>query len=61
LQSHVQSFGEVELGNGRTCLLWEDRWIKGNSVDMIMPLLLDFMDLKFKQTRTVAQGITNHA
>jgi hypothetical protein len=52
----------MELGGGIICLLWEDRWIKGNGVDMIMPLLLDFVDVKkISHGCTVAQGITNNA
>jgi hypothetical protein len=51
----------VDLGNGTSCLFWEDRWINGDSVDMITPTLVDFVDPKIRKSRTVAEGLSNHA
>jgi hypothetical protein len=49
------------LGNGVSCLFWKDRWINNKSVDMVAPLLLDFVDKRALRTRTVAQGLPAHA
>jgi hypothetical protein len=42
---------------GRAAFFWEDRWINGQSVEMITPLLLDFVDVRTRRLHTVEQGV----
>jgi hypothetical protein len=42
------------IGNGEFCLFWQDKWIDNQSVDMIAPLLLNFVDKGVLCSRTVA-------
>ena len=51
----------VVLGNGKSCLFWADRWIGNKNVAMVAPDLLNFVDRKIQNTRTVEQGLTLNA
>jgi hypothetical protein len=45
------------LGNGESCLFWQDKWIDNQKVDMIGPLILNFVDKGAIRSRTVAQAL----
>jgi hypothetical protein len=42
-QAMFKALVTMELGGRRTCLFWEDIWIKINGVGMTTPFLLDFV------------------
>uniref|UniRef100_A0A453NMC6 Reverse transcriptase zinc-binding domain-containing protein n=1 Tax=Aegilops tauschii subsp. strangulata TaxID=200361 RepID=A0A453NMC6_AEGTS len=45
------------LGDGRTTLFWDDRWINGQSVREIAPMLYQCIPKRRRKTRTVAEGL----
>ena len=50
----------VSVGNGRSCLFWCDRWIDNQDVGALAPLLLDHVDVKILNSRTVEDALTNN-
>ena len=48
------------LGNGATACFWEDRWIHGQSVREIAPLLYNCVTKRRRKRLTVADGLLNH-
>ena len=51
----------IALGNGQSCLFWTDRWITNQSVVMLAPAVLNFVDPKIQNMRTVEQGLNTNA
>ena len=45
------------LGDGRTALFWDDRWINGQSVREIAPMLYQCIPKQRRKTRIVAEGL----
>ena len=45
------------LGDGRTVLFWDDRWINGQSVREIAPMLYQCIPKQRRKTRTVVEGL----
>uniref|UniRef100_A0A453F1S1 Reverse transcriptase zinc-binding domain-containing protein n=1 Tax=Aegilops tauschii subsp. strangulata TaxID=200361 RepID=A0A453F1S1_AEGTS len=48
------------LGDGRTTLFWDDRWISGQSVREIAPLLYQCIPKQRRKTRTMADGLNGN-
>jgi hypothetical protein len=49
------------LGDGRTALFWEDRWLDGRSISEIAPLLYACIPKRRRRIRMVADGLLNHS
>uniref|UniRef100_A0A453RW37 Reverse transcriptase domain-containing protein n=1 Tax=Aegilops tauschii subsp. strangulata TaxID=200361 RepID=A0A453RW37_AEGTS len=49
------------IGNGSTALFWEDRWIGGQSVGEIAPLLYQCIPKRRRKARTVAEGLAGNS
>jgi hypothetical protein len=47
----------MAIGNGRTALFWEDRWIGGRAVSELAPQLYDCVPKRRRKTTTVAAGL----
>jgi hypothetical protein len=47
----------MAIGNGRTTLFWEDRWIGGRAVSELAPQLYDCVPKRRRKTTTVAAGL----
>ena len=45
------------LGDGRTALFWDDRWINDQSVREIAPMLYQCIPKQRRKTRTVVEGL----
>jgi hypothetical protein len=43
----------IEVGRGEKVLFWRDRWIHGHSVQDIAPLILELVDTRYINSRTV--------
>lgn len=50
----------MSIGNGMTALFWEDRWINGQSVLDLAPLLYPCILKQRCKARTVAEGLANN-
>ena len=50
----------MSIGNGLTALFWEDRWINGQSVLDIAPLLHQCIPKQRRKTRTMADGLNGN-
>uniref|UniRef100_A0A453BXQ6 Reverse transcriptase domain-containing protein n=1 Tax=Aegilops tauschii subsp. strangulata TaxID=200361 RepID=A0A453BXQ6_AEGTS len=51
----------MAIGNGQTALLWEDRWINGQSVRELLPNLYDCIPKRRRMARTVADGLIGNS
>uniref|UniRef100_A0A453RUS1 Reverse transcriptase zinc-binding domain-containing protein n=1 Tax=Aegilops tauschii subsp. strangulata TaxID=200361 RepID=A0A453RUS1_AEGTS len=49
------------IGNGLTTLLWEDRWINGQSVCELLPNLYDCIPKRRRTARTMADGLNGNS
>jgi hypothetical protein len=47
------------VGNGNDTLFWIGRWLSGNSVKELAPLVFSKVDKKLTSTRIVAQALIN--
>jgi hypothetical protein len=47
----------MTIGDGRTALLWEDRWIAGRSISEIAPRLYACIPKRRRHTRLVDDGL----
>jgi hypothetical protein len=47
----------VELGNGRRCYFWTDRWLQGSSIKELAPNLFKAVSNVARRRRLVAEGI----
>nr|XP_020181546.1 uncharacterized protein LOC109767190 [Aegilops tauschii subsp. strangulata] len=50
----------MALGDGRTALFWEDRWLGGQGVRELAPMLFQCIPKQRRKTRTVAEAMTNN-
>jgi hypothetical protein len=51
----------MKVGNGRKALFWEDRWINGQAVCEITPLLYTCIPKRRRKLRTVHNGIQGNS
>jgi hypothetical protein len=51
----------MSVGNGRTALFWEDRWINGRSISEIAPHLYACIPKRRRRTRLIAEGLLAHS
>lgn len=49
----------TELGDSRTTLFWDDRWIQGSSAADLAPNLMQLVSRRTRARMSVRQGITN--
>lgn len=49
------------LGDGRTSLFWEDRWLDGRSISEITPHLYACVPKNRQHIRTIVDGLLNHS
>ncbi|KAE8768431.1 Serine/threonine-protein kinase SMG1 [Hordeum vulgare] len=49
------------VGDGLTALFWEDRWLHGQSIRELVPLLYLCIPKNRRRARTVAEGIADNA
>ncbi|CAN6316435.1 unnamed protein product [Urochloa humidicola] len=63
VEPEVRAFFEasvtLQLGNGERILFWLDKWIDGQSISQLAPGLFDCVPKRTKNTRTVAQALTD--
>jgi hypothetical protein len=50
----------MSVGNGLTAKFWEDRWINGQSISELAPLLHACVPKRHRKSRTVADALLNH-
>ena len=50
----------MALGDGRTALFWEDRWLGGQGVRELVPMLFQCIPKQRRKTRTVAEAMANN-
>jgi hypothetical protein len=51
----------LSLGDRRTALFWEDRWIDGRSVSKLAPRLYACIPKHRRRTRIIADGLLAHS
>jgi hypothetical protein len=51
----------MALGDGRTALFWEDRWLGGRSISDIAPHLYACIPKRRRRIRTIADGLLSHS
>lgn len=49
------------IGNGRSCLFWEDHWVDGQSIPDLAPNLAALVHKRRRKLRTVADGLDRRA
>nr|XP_020191500.1 uncharacterized protein LOC109777266 [Aegilops tauschii subsp. strangulata] len=49
------------IGDGATCLFWDDHWINGLSIAELAPLLHALVPRRHRRVRTVAAGLASRA
>jgi hypothetical protein len=61
VQPQVKALVSVisHVGNGNDTLFWIDRWLSGNSIKDLAPMVFSKVDKKLTSTRTVAQPLIN--
>nr|XP_020187047.1 uncharacterized protein LOC109772761 [Aegilops tauschii subsp. strangulata] len=50
-----------ELGDGRTCKIWTDHWVHGQSIAEIAPAIFAMVPKRHRQRRLVAEGLQDRA
>lgn len=50
----------MAIGDSKTALFWEDRWISGQSFRELAPMLYRCIPKNRRKSRTVAEGITGN-
>jgi hypothetical protein len=51
----------TEIGNGRSTLFWEDRWIQGRNVKDLAPRLLAAVPQRIQNSRIVHTALANRS
>ena len=49
------------VGNGESCLFWENRWLDGKSISEIAPLVYCRVPKRQRRTRSVRDSLLNRA
>jgi hypothetical protein len=55
-----QSLVKITVGDGKTVRFWRDRWIEGESVEDIAPLVFSAVSTRRKNCRTVEVAMTDN-
>ena len=50
-----------QIGDGNSCLFWDDHWSDGLSVAELAPLLHALVPRRLRKARTVAAGLASRA
>uniref|UniRef100_A0A453JXX7 Reverse transcriptase zinc-binding domain-containing protein n=1 Tax=Aegilops tauschii subsp. strangulata TaxID=200361 RepID=A0A453JXX7_AEGTS len=50
----------MTIGNGLNALFWEDRWLNGQSVGELMPMLYSCITKHRRKVRTMADGLNGN-
>jgi hypothetical protein len=54
------SLVKIKVGNGHTVMFWTDRWLQGQRVEDVAPLVLNLVKNKARKCRTVQDALLNN-
>ena len=54
------SLVQITVGNGKKVLFWKDRWINGRAAKDFAPLVVQSVNTRRKNSRTVEAGMLNN-
>lgn len=47
------------IGDGRSTLFWEDKWINGEGISEVVPCILQLIPPLLRRRQTVREGLLN--